>query len=105
MTTYRVELTPRAECELDEAANWIASSAPETAQRWYWGFISAMESLASYPRRCGLATEQSEFPYELRQLLYGRSRSYRAIFTIRDDTVTVLAIRHAKQADLSPSEV
>ena len=105
MKTFRVELSTRAEFELDEAANWIAALAPEAASRWYWGIISAIGSLSAFPRRCSLANEHANFPYELRQLLYGRTRSYRAVFTIHEEVVTVLAIRHAKQADLLPEDV
>jgi plasmid stabilization system protein ParE len=105
VTTFQVELTSRAERELDAAANWIATDSPDTAQQWYWGFIAAIDSLSTFPRRCGLATEYERFPFELRQLLYGRHRSYRAVFTIREETVVVLTIRHAKQPDLLPNDL
>lgn len=105
MSAYQVQVTGRAKQELREASAWIAADAPETAERWVHGFWTAIESLSTFPRRCSLAGEHARFPYELRQLLYGRSRSYRAIFTIQEDVVTVLAIRHAKQADLTLEDV
>ena len=43
--------------------------------------------------------------FELRQLLYGRRRTYRALFTIREHDVVVLSIRHSAQRDLTPDDL
>jgi plasmid stabilization system protein ParE len=81
--TYHVLVTTRAERELNQATDWIAKNAPDTAERWFRGFVKAILTLEENPERCALARENPEFPFELRQLLYGRRRSYRALFTIR----------------------
>ncbi|WP_242038869.1 hypothetical protein [Anabaena lutea] len=50
------------------------------------------------PYRCSLAFENEFFEQELRQLIYGKGRtSYRIIFTIVDDNVQILFVRHAAQ--------
>jgi len=103
--SYQVLITERAERELKDATDRIAEHAPETADRWFNGFIKALSTLGLNPQRCGLARENALFPYELRCLLYGRRRSYRAVFTIRDDAVVVLSIRHTARRDLTRDEL
>lgn len=102
---YRVIITARAEGELHEATARIAEQAPETAEQWFQGFRRAIRSLADFPRRCGTAPENNAFTFELRQLLYGRRRSYRALFIIRDDAVVVLSIRHTARDYLRPDDL
>src|SRR5262245_31046538 len=74
---FEVVVTQRAERELHAAADRIAKRAPETAARWFSGFVAALLSLEQSPRRYGRAREQKRFPCEVRQLLYGRRRSHR----------------------------
>ena len=58
----------------------------------------AMASLGILPARCPLALENDRFPFEVRQLLYGRKpHVYRILFTIDGDTVNILHIRHARR--------
>ncbi len=102
--TFDVLVTERAERELNEAADWIAGDAPETSENWFNGFVAAIVSLGEHPERCGLARENDRFPFDLRQLLYGRRRNHRALFIIRGNLVVVLSIRHAAQADVTPDD-
>jgi plasmid stabilization system protein ParE len=103
--TYTVIVTRPAKGQLNRAADWIAEKAPEAAERWFNGFVAAISSLSRNPRRCGFAREHRQFPFELRELLYGRRRNYRAIFTIRGSQVIVIAIRHAAQAELTLDDI
>jgi plasmid stabilization system protein ParE len=102
---HQVVLTERAARYLEEAYLWIADRAPGNAARWYNGFPDALESLATNPERCSLASENQKFPVEIRQLLFGRNRSYRALFTIRHETVVILHIRHAARRDVTPEDL
>ena len=102
---YRVVVTEQAERELRAATDWIARRAPQAAVRWFNGFVDKLTQLSDQPHSHGLAHESTKFPYELRQLLYGRRRTYRALFTIRDDAVVVLTIRHAARDDVMPEDV
>lgn len=62
----------------------------------------AIASLATFPKRCPLAPETVSFPFEVRQLLYGRKpHVYRILFTIEGDTVNVLHIRHGRRRPMS----
>ncbi|MGD0044665.1 MAG: hypothetical protein ABSE84_30385 [Isosphaeraceae bacterium] len=56
------------------------------------------------PLRCPVAAESDKFSEEIRELLYGRQkrRKHRIIFTLREDTVYVLYVRHTARAELEP---
>ena len=63
-------------------------------------------SLQEKPQRCSLATENEIFPEEVRQLLYGKSRNrYRVLFTIRQNIVYILFVRHTAQALLTDDDI
>jgi len=79
---------------------------PAYAEQWFRGLMNAIASLQEKPLRCAIAPENEAFSEEVRQLLYGKSRNtYRILFTIRDDTVYVLYVRHSSQALLKADEV
>ncbi len=70
--------------------------------RWFQGLREAVASLAHSPQRCALAPENATFPFEVRQLLYGRKpHVYRILFTIEGDTVYVLHIRHGRRQPIT----
>jgi plasmid stabilization system protein ParE len=101
--SYDVVITDRAAEQLKSAAQWWAEHRSlAQAERWYDGFIRAILKLAQEPQRCSLAREHDKFPFEIRQLIYGLGRkgTHRAVFTIRQDKVVILLIRHLAQSDL-----
>lgn len=106
--TYRVLLSDLAQRDLVRACAWWAQNrSPEQARRWYTGFSAAIRSLAQNAERCPRASESESFPFEIRQLNYGIGRrpTHRAVFTIREDTVVVLRIRHLAQDQLLPNDL
>jgi plasmid stabilization system protein ParE len=102
---YQIALTDRAAGDLETAYCWYAEQAPESAVRWYNGFLDALNKLAANPERCGIAPESKKLHTEIRQLLYGRQRSYRALFIIREQTVIVLHVRHTARREALPEEL
>lgn len=104
---YEIVLSRQAERELNEAADWIAEQSANTAiaDKWFNGFIDTLMSLNRMPQRCGFAREFRRFPCELRQVIYGRNRTYRALFTIQKSRVVILTIRHSAQADVTPDDI
>ena len=105
---YRVELTARAELEIDQAYVWWAENrSAEQAQRWYAGIHAAISDLSASPTRRPLAFENDDVDYELRELHFGLGRlpSHRALFTIRADTIFVLSVRHVAQEPLSVGDL
>jgi len=99
---FRVELTANAKHELDAILEWLlAHDAGETGLRWFWKLREAVASLSDLPQRCRFAPENAEFPFEVRQLVYGRKpHQYRVLFTIDGDMVVVLHIRHGRRERL-----
>jgi toxin ParE1/3/4 len=90
---YRVNITPRAERDLENLYDAIAANRSRAALTWYRGFKRAILGLEKYPNRCPVAPESAK----LRHLLYGRKpHIYRAIFRIleKQKEVEVLHIRH-----------
>ncbi len=102
--TYRLRVTARAVGDADEAYAWIAEHlSPTQAERWYQGLFKQMETLTRQPSRCPLAAENRKFPFEIRELLYGkRKNKYRIIFTARNDDVVVLYVHHGARTELEP---
>ena len=63
--------------------------------------MDTVATLQEMPLRCGLAPENDTFNQEIHQLIYGKSRNkYRILFTLREDTVFILHVRHSSQAPL-----
>jgi plasmid stabilization system protein ParE len=105
---YHVEFTDVAEMETEAILLWINGQSPDRAGRWQEGLEQAVSSLSEFPRRCGLAPENSHFQAEIRQLLFG---SYRILFTLLDldgdgeeETVRILHVRHGARRPLGAEE-
>ena len=100
---FRVETTAEAEHDGNAILEWLLSQhAGDTGIRWFLALEQAMASLATFPERCPIAPENVEFPFEVRHTLYGRKHDvYRILFTIENDTVYILHIRHGRRQHLS----
>jgi plasmid stabilization system protein ParE len=104
---YRVELAETAKMDIRRQSQWLRDeSSSAAAEKWLTGLYKAIDTLKARPSRFPLAVENDKFPGEIRELLYGkrgkRQHKHRIIFTIRDDTVYVLYIRHTARDDLDP---
>lgn len=91
----------QAYAEMEEAYQWMAQHSPETAMLWYFDITAKIESLEKFPLRCSLAPENQFFPQEIRQLLFGK---YRILFTVRDEFVHVLHVRHEARDTVRPED-
>lgn len=98
---YHVLYQAPAEDELTEIGRWIARRSPSRAEAWLSGARAAIETLSTFPRRCPLAPENDDFDVEIRQLLYGE---FRILFTVEDEVVRVLHVRHGARRFLTPDE-
>ena len=95
---YRVIIEPPARANIDEAYLWIAERNPGAAIKWFNGLEKAVQTLEDFPQRCPLAEESKVFDVEIRQLVYGkRIGAYRILFTIQEDAVHVLHVRHGRR--------
>ena len=103
---FQVRTTKAAELQIETAYLWLKKRNPLYADEWFKGLMNAVASLQEKPQRCSLATESEVFSEEVRQLLYGKSRNkYRVLFTIREDIVYVLFVRHTSQALLTEDDL
>lgn len=101
---FRVKQTTRAKRDLNLIfERLLAEGAGDSGIQWAEQLEAAIDSLSAMPLRCPLAPENATFPFEIRQLLYGRKgHVYRILFTISGDVVIVLHIRHGRQEPLRP---
>jgi toxin ParE1/3/4 len=94
---YLVELTARAERDLNLLYAQIHVPESMVAARWFNGLEQAIYTLERSPRRCPIAPGGKKTNRPLRHLLYGRKPDvYRVIYEIQQPrrTVRVLTIRH-----------
>lgn len=97
----RVVLEERAAEDLESITLWLAQQSEGAARKWYRQVRDAIESLGESPQRCPLAPENAAFVEEIRHLLHGRKPYvYRILYTVRDNVVHVLHIRHGAQEPL-----
>lgn len=95
---YLVELTLRAERDLDYLYRRISADDSAAAAGWFNGLEEAIYTLERLPRRCPVAPESKRAKRRLRHLLVGAKRDvYRVIYEIDEPrkVVRVLTIRHA----------
>lgn len=96
---YNVIIFPSAQKDIDQAYRWIVKHSPHTAAMWHSDLTEAIASLESFPYRCPLAREDPFFKDELRQLLCGK---YRIVFTVKDEEVHILHVRHTARRTVKP---
>ena len=96
---FKVKLTQNSSLDIESIYLWLKASNPTYADRWFKSIMNAIATLQDKPRRCTLAKENENVPQEIRQLIYGKSRQkYRIIFTIVEDFVYILYVRHSAQS-------
>jgi plasmid stabilization system protein ParE len=102
--TYRVIIEPSADRGIREAYRWIADHpSPAAAEKWLRALEKTILTLRTLPHRCPVAAENDKFPEEIRELLHGkRPHRYRIIFTIRQNAVHVIYVRHGAQSEIEP---
>lgn len=104
--SFEVEYTANARRELEDTYLWIKARAPISAIRWREDLISKMESLSKDPHRHRLAPENKKFPCDIRQLLFRKRRSqFRILFTITEERVVILSIRHHSRRPLEDGDL
>lgn len=97
-------MTQAALADAEGIVAWIADRGrPEDARRWFDALLRALGGLAQYPERHPHAFENPELAEaEIRHLVFG---GYRALYTIRDQRVIVVHIRHGKRRSASREQL
>jgi plasmid stabilization system protein ParE len=104
---YRIELAATAKADIRDQARWLRENAsPAVAEKWLTGLYKTIATLQSRPLRWPVAAESDKFAEEIHELLYGRrgqrKHKHRILFTVREDTVSVLYVRHTARDELEP---
>lgn len=99
---YRVELSARAEADVKEAYDYIASHGPADPDDWKHGLEQKLTTLEHFPEACGFAPENDFSQAEIRQTLHG---PFRIVFTIRDQNVYVITVRHGARRFLRTGDI
>ena len=96
---FRVSISAKAKRDLNRILDWLLTQgAGDAGVQWWRGSQRAISSLENTPRRCALAPESDVSRAEVRHLLYGtKPHVYRILFTIKDEVVSIIHIRHGQR--------
>jgi plasmid stabilization system protein ParE len=87
---FRVETSAEAELDAISILEWLlAQHAGDTGLRWFMAMDDAIASLADFPERCTLAPKTTRFPFEVRQLLYGKGLTYTPFCSLSAETLSM----------------
>jgi len=102
---YQVIILPAAERDIGEAYEWLEERDADAAIRWYNQLLDVIFSLDIFPERAPLAPENKFLKTEIREIFHGRRRhKYRILFTVSENEVHVLHIRHGARLTLGETE-
>jgi hypothetical protein len=99
---FEVDIREEAHVNILRNAVWWADHhSLNKAEEWMAEVYRQISDLRTMPERHGLAHEDNEFPFELRQKLVGLGPrpSYRVLFRIVENCVEVLTFLAADQED------
>jgi plasmid stabilization system protein ParE len=104
--TFRVEISKQAERDAESILEWLLNQhTGQAGIEWFLQLDDAFQSLSQFPERCSLAPESTRFPFEVRQLLYGKKpHLYRILFMIEGETVHILHVRHGRRKPVGPKK-
>ncbi len=103
-----IRLQPEAEDDILRNLLWWATNhSTDEALEWHLVVQRQISQISSNPESYPLSLENDAFPYEIRDALIGKGKrgSYRAVFTVNDDTIIVLRVLRASQGQIRPVDV
>jgi plasmid stabilization system protein ParE len=106
--SYRVLVSNPAENDIESAYRWWRENrSAERAVRWYVGIRKVISELRSTADRHPQAPESDLHPSGLRQVLFGLGSraTHRIVYTVDDDLVSIVRVRHASQDALTSEEI
>lgn len=99
---YQVELATEAAREIEQIVSRIWQDAPLNAVRWQDELNEKLSLLTFLPDRFALAAESDCSPCPVRQIFLGK---YRILYTIQDQNVFVLAVRHGHRLPMPVADI
>ena len=101
MKRWNVIVELPAQQDIAEAHLWLAEQSPAAADRWFDTIYETIGSLEIFPERAPLAPESEFLNVEIREIFHGRRQhKYRILFTVRENEVHVLHVRHGARPTL-----
>ncbi len=99
----KVQVSTRAMLDIQRNAEWWAAHHSRSqAEEWFYRVYDQIEAIAHAPMSYGLSAESEIFPFELRDALVGlgRRKSFRAIFRVQEDYITVYRVVRAAEGTI-----
>lgn len=93
MPSFKVDIPPHVEKEVEYYIDIIARDNLTAALNWYREIEVQINTLHQNPKRCPVAFESRFHEYEIRNLIFG---NYRILFRIEKKTVQILHVKHGK---------
>ncbi len=105
MNRWKVIVELPAQKDIAECRLWIAEQNVAAADRWFYEMYDTIGSLQIFPERCPLAPENKLLKTEIREIFHGRRQNkYRILFTVSENEVHVLHVRHGARRALGETE-
>ncbi len=91
---YHIELSPRAEEDVEEIVSYIRRDTLDAANRWVLRLFEKLDGMTEFPHACSLAPEDERCQIGVRQAVFG---SYRILSSIREkeNVIWILSVRRA----------
>jgi plasmid stabilization system protein ParE len=106
--SFWLNVTAKARDDITRNAAWWAEHhSLDEALRWYDEIYKQLDTLLTFPERHGVAPENNEFEYDIREkpVGVGSHPTHRAIFTIVESEIRVLAVHRAAQDTVTPDDL
>lgn len=105
--SFRVDLTYRAERDVDHILSYLTKRSPQGATTWADRWDEVLSDLATNARQKSLAPENDDHDEVLHHVVFKtrHGRKYRAIFVIRGNLVFVPHVRGPGQDRVPPDEM
>lgn len=97
-----IRLAEEAIRQIIEVSDYIAVDSQKNARRWRRGLRKKIKTLAGSATSHAVLYTAKQAGQEVRQTFYG---VYRILYTIDNDRVIVLAVRHGAKRPLGPLEI
>jgi plasmid stabilization system protein ParE len=92
---FRLVLLSRAISDIEGIIDYLAKRSPQGVAAWCDRWEKTLGDLRERPLNFSLCPEASKIDAEIRQVLFKtrRGRTYRALFTVVEETVYILHVR------------
>lgn len=94
-----VIITPNAADDLTSSWNYLRGRNQSAADEWLAGIRDTILALGMMPEAHPIAQETRDFDLPIRRALYGKATRWRIYYTVIDDAVQVLHVRHGRRSD------